>query len=112
MASVPSTTPIAPVRRRLPPDTGPGDLGYSLQEPPPAEDPRLRRWLVSVVRAGGPAARAGLRVGDEIVAIDGHTIAGPHSYRYRALALVTSGRTVQLGLARGDTLAVTAAPLR
>ncbi|MCY1057731.1 carboxypeptidase regulatory-like domain-containing protein [Nannocystis sp. SCPEA4] len=104
--------PIALVRRRLPPGTGPGDLGYSLQEPPTGEDPRLRRWLVSAVRAGGPAASVGLRLGDEIVAIDGHPVAGPDSYRYRALALVTSGRTVQLGLARGDTLAVTAVPLR
>lgn len=63
--------------------------------------------LVASVEADGPAAKAGLLVGDLILSLAGEPITGPDSLR---LALVEqAGATVELGLARGgEPLTVTA----
>lgn len=88
-----------------------GDLGFDLNEPPPA-----KRWddlplTVASVRASGPAAGSGLEAGDEIVSVDGRDVRGDR-YTYLALSRVPAGTTVRLGLARGDEVAITAGPPR
>lgn len=104
--------PVELVRRRVAGADRGGDLGFAVEQPAPGEDPRARRIAVAAVRAGGPAAQAGLRVGDEIVAVGGHDVTGLHSHRYFVLAEVPTGGTVVLALARGEAVAVTAAPSR
>jgi Do/DeqQ family serine protease len=63
--------------------------------------------LVKDVHKKGPAAQAGLRVGDVIVSVDGKPIQDPHAFRYR---LVTKGigSSADLRLVRkGRTLTAT-----
>jgi S1-C subfamily serine protease len=65
--------------------------------------------VVVNVAAGGPAEKAGLRVGDVIVAVDGHDVGDPQAALYRfatkgvgsdaALDLVTNGRKRQAKIA-------------
>ena len=69
------------------------------------------RQIVAVVRPGGPAAQAGLLVGDEIVAVAGESVIGADAYLHYNLTRVAPGATVQLGLARGVTIAVKAGNL-
>jgi hypothetical protein len=97
-------------KRRLPRDELPGDLGFSLKELP---DPQLtgRTCEVATVVPSGPAAAAGLRVGDVIVSVDGYDITGKLSYLYGPLATVPEGTTVTLGLARGASVAIVAAKM-
>jgi S1-C subfamily serine protease len=89
---------------------GIGELGYTLRAPEPGADPRARRLVVAVVRPGGPAAAAGLQVGDEILRVDGHDVTGPRAYLHTPLTLVPEGQGVTLGLARGAEVRVTAGP--
>jgi Do/DeqQ family serine protease len=55
--------------------------------------------LVANVTAGGPAARAGLKTGDLIVAIDGQLVDDPNAFDYR-FATKPLGGTAQLGVVR------------
>jgi len=56
--------------------------------------------LVANVTAGGPAARAGLKTGDVIVAIDNIPVDDPNAFEYRFVTRAL-GRTAQLGVLRG-----------
>lgn len=85
-----------------------GDLGYTLKRAAPTDDPLQARSVVAVVRPGGPAARAGLLVGDEIVTVAGQGVLGADAYLHDNLSRVPPGATVQLGLARGVVVNVTA----
>jgi S1-C subfamily serine protease len=88
-----------------------GDLGFVLKQQGPDVDPEAARLIVAIVRPGGPAAAAGLRVGDVIVAIDGHDLrADP--FLFMSLARVPPGTVLSLGLARGPTIALTTGPPR
>ena len=60
------------------------------------------RLLVREVFSGSPAYRAGVNVGDELIAIDGHKI-GRETLR-RVAEGATLGTTVELALFRGDLL--------
>ncbi|HTR49268.1 MAG TPA: carboxypeptidase regulatory-like domain-containing protein [Kofleriaceae bacterium] len=67
---------------------------------------------VTTVSAGGPAAAAGIVVGDKIVAIDGHAVTdltGPVAETIVSSGTLAAGQSVALGLARGTTVTVTAA---
>jgi membrane-associated protease RseP (regulator of RpoE activity) len=62
------------------------------------------------VKPGGPAAGAGLVAGDTITAIAGRTVkdlGAPASAQYLSSGSIGIGTTVNLGLARGATVAVT-----
>ena len=70
--------------------------------------------LVASVVEGGPAAKAGLRTGDVIVAVDGQLIEDPNSFDYR-FATKALGGSAQIGIVRGGkesklTIALTTAP--
>ncbi len=86
-----------------------GDLGYDLRQPTPGASPDQIHRVVALVRPSSPAAIAGLQVGDEIVAVDGTDVTGANAHLYRHLVTVSEGTIVRLGLARGPTIAITAA---
>jgi membrane-associated protease RseP (regulator of RpoE activity) len=97
---------------RLPPDTDAGDLGFTLTDYPPDTNPADVALKVASVRAGGPAAAAGLQVGDVIVSVDGTDVRGDNSFDYYTLSRVPAGTTLALGLERGDTVSIKAGPPR
>ena len=61
---------------------------------------KARGALVSEVIAGGPAAQAGLRVGDVILQFDGKTVTRHQDLAYAA-ARATSGKTGLVKVWRG-----------
>jgi Do/DeqQ family serine protease len=70
--------------------------------------------LVANVSSGSPAARAGLKTGDLIVAVDGQTVDDQNAFDYR-FATKPLGGSAQIGLLRGGkemrlTVALEAAP--
>ena len=80
-------------------------LGAKLQAVTPeiAESLGLKRpagALVASVTPESPAARAGLKTGDLIIAIDGQTVEDPNAFDYR-FATKPLGGTAQLGVLRG-----------
>src|SRR5690606_37451292 len=107
-ASAVERAPIKIARRRVPENEAPGDLGLTLREPAPGTEPDQARLMVAFVRPNGPAMKAGIVVGDEIVSVDGQDVTGAHGYLFRELARVKAGTEVQLGLARGVIVALTA----
>ena len=87
-----------------------GDLGFfatsnrrSLRGPYPPSNA-----TVVEVRPRGPAARAGLEVGDVIVSVDGQDVTGRNRHMYRGLTEVSPGHIVELGLESGATMSITA----
>jgi Do/DeqQ family serine protease len=65
--------------------------------------------LVANVSPGSPAARAGLKIGDLIVTIDGQSVDDPNAFDYR-FATKPLGGSAQLGLLRnGQEMRVTVA---
>jgi len=94
-------------------------LGAKLQAVTPdiAESLGLKRpagALVATVTEKSPAARAGLRSGDLIVAIDGQTIDDQNAFDYR-FATKSPGGSAQIGIVRGGkeaklSVALEAAP--
>ena len=61
---------------------------------------RPRGAVVSAVERGSPAAAAGFRPGDRVVALDGQAVDGAEEYRFRARELPI-GATAQVELVRG-----------
>ena len=100
--------PIRVVKKRVADGAVAGDLGFTFKRAGPTEDALTRRLVVAVVRAGGPAAAAELKVGDEVATIDGHDVTGENSYLQSSLLTIPAGAVVRLGLARGVTVAITA----
>jgi len=86
-----------------------GDLGFTIKNNDPDIEPEDMRFVVAVVRPGGPAAKAGLKVGSEITSVDGHDVVGK-DIRYYLLTAVPVGTTVDLGLADGNEVSVTSGP--
>jgi S1-C subfamily serine protease len=64
--------------------------------------------VVAVVRPGGPAAAAGLKVKDVITSIDGQDLTGDNDVFFWTLSQVPPGTTVALGVAGRSPLSVTA----
>src|SRR6266513_305000 len=80
-------------------------LGAKLQAVTPdiAEGLGLTRpigALVGSVATDSPAARAGLKTGDLILAVDGQTVEDPNAFDYR-FATKSIGGAAQLGVLRG-----------
>ncbi len=61
--------------------------------------------VVREATAGGPAARAGVRAGDVIVAVGGDRVSEPDDVA-AAIQDRRPGETVEIELARGDTVQV------
>jgi Do/DeqQ family serine protease len=80
-------------------------LGAKLQAVTPdlAERFDLKRpagAVVTNVAVGSPAARAGIKTGDVIVAVDGQTVDDPNAFDYR-FATRSLGGQAQIGVVRG-----------
>lgn len=76
--------------------------------------PKNRGELVSFVQPNGPAARAGLRIGDVVTSVNGQEV-NPDSSLSRLIADVRPGQTARLEVVRGGrpqtlTVAVAARP--
>jgi protocatechuate 3,4-dioxygenase beta subunit len=99
---------IVVAQRRVKRGAEVGDLGFSLEQSPPDADEGDTPLSVAAVHPDGPAAAAGLRVGDVIVAVDGHEVAGKMRYLYATLTRVPEGTTLSLRLSRGGTVTITA----
>ena len=96
------------LERRTPRGKRGGDFGFTLHEQPPDTDPAAVVMKVASVRAGGPAAAAGLAVDDVIVAVDGRDVRGEASWQYGPTVNVPEGTAVTFGLERGVTLKIRA----
>ena len=68
----------------------------------------LEAWKVVAMDAGGAADNAGLRVGDQVVAIEGHSVAELGALAGEAFYAVSAGQQRTLFLARGITVTLTA----
>jgi serine protease Do len=55
--------------------------------------------LVNSVRANGPAAQAGLKIGDVVIAVNGREIEDPEALRFR-IATLPIGATAQISVLR------------
>ncbi len=99
---------IKVARKRVKQDEAAGDFGYSFKDAEPGADPRERRLVVAVVRPGSAAAAAGMKIGDEVVSVDGQDVTGANSYLLWTLTQVTEGTVVNFGLAGGATLQIAA----
>jgi hypothetical protein len=95
-------------KMRVPQDQEGGDLGFTLKETDFDAEPGTQPLVVAIVKPGGPAAKAGLQVGDEIIAVDGQDCRGD-MFTYHTLARVPAGTAVELTLARGAKLTIVAA---
>ena len=81
-----------------------GWLGVSVQDLPPEEPgrrggPASRGVLIAGVERGSPAARAGIRQGDQVVAINGERVETSRAL-VRNIAAVPPGQTVRLSVLR------------
>jgi S1-C subfamily serine protease len=101
--------PLECVKSRLAKGAHAGDTGFALKEMAPDVHPEAWQLVVGVVRPGGPAAKAGLQVGDIILTTDGHAVSGIASYIYSAITRAPEGTTFTLGLARGASVTITIA---
>jgi protocatechuate 3,4-dioxygenase beta subunit len=95
--------PIKVAERRLSPGERRGDLGFSIKEQKPGAEDSEFVAEVSFVRADGPAAAAGLVVGDVIVAVDGLPVAGQPAMWW-SLVAAREGTKLSLSLVRGVTI--------
>lgn len=90
-----------------------GRLGIAVQDVTPdmAESLDLDRGegaLVTQVESGSPADRAGIRIGDVIVAIDGHPITNAGDLRNR-VGLIVAGNRIDVSVKRkGRSLSMSA----
>jgi hypothetical protein len=94
---------FAIAKQRLSWAATPADLGFEMSQIPLACTETLR--VAKIVDA---TIAAGLVLGDEIVTVDGHDVTERRCYLVRALLRVPPETTVELGLARGETVRVTA----
>ena len=97
---------VVPNRRKRADDDG--DLGFKTKETPPGVESEDVPLEVAFVRPGGPAATAGLKVGDVIQSVDGHDVTGNNRYRYGELVDVKPGVKLQLGLGEDRSLTIVA----
>lgn len=98
--------------KRTKSDETPGDLGYETAQPMAGDELEDRRHEIALVRPGGPAEAAGLKVGDVIEQVDGHSVVGENANYYFNLVAAPAGTVLTLTLADGKTVKLTLGPPR
>jgi len=78
-------------------DLHPGKIGFAMR----GKNPAIAEAALAKVSPGSPAARAGLKKGDRIVAADGRPISRAAQVK-EALARHYAGDTIRLTIARGE----------
>lgn len=102
---------IEAIASRLGPGELAGDPGLRFVEQPLDTPPDQREREIGYLDPAGPAARAGLQVGDVVIAIDGVDVRGEHAARAASLMAAPPGTRLVLAVARGVTATlVLAAP--
>lgn len=81
-------------------------LGFELSYLEGQRDPRAWRATVLSVEPGSSAAKAGLRAGDVITAVNGNDVTGPHVALLFTYAFASPGGAARLTLANGGTVTV------
>jgi len=84
------------------------DLGFKIKDTPPGAEAAETPISVAFVRPGGPAQKAGLKVGDVIEAVDGHDVTGAKRYLYSTLSRVKVGTSLKLKLGERTVTVVAA----
>lgn len=100
--------PLRSARARTKPGEASGTLGLRVDHDGEYE-PATCKLKVEWVAPGGPAALAGIKVGDVVVAVDGNDVTGANAYLYDALTQVTPGAAVSLQLEGGATVSLVTA---
>jgi membrane-associated protease RseP (regulator of RpoE activity) len=95
---------IALVKLRVGRDETPGTFGITIA-PPPAE---VCTDSLAIAAVSGPAAAAGVRVGETITAMDGKDVTSWRCYLVGALLTAKPGTTIAITLGNGETVALTA----
>lgn len=85
-----------------------GDLGFEVGKWDHLGDQEDQKITVVSVDPEGPAAAAGLEVGDRIVSINGQDVTGNATYRYRAATRVRPGEAVQVGVEGAQAMTIIA----
>lgn len=98
---LPATPAMPPAAAPVPATTatavpGNGWLGIVIDE-----SPQPGRWIVAEVLPESPAARAGIRAGDEVRAING-TVLRNADDAAQALTTIAAGQTVDVAIARAE----------
>ena len=88
--------PVSPPRQATTAVPGSGWLGITV-----AESAVPGRWRIDDVVAGGPAARAGVAVGDELRAVNGITLKSLEEAS-QAVTSIAAGQEVRIAVARAD----------
>lgn len=88
--------PVSPLRPATTAVPGSGWLGITV-----AESAVPGRWRIDDVVAGGPAAQAGVAVGDELRAVNGITLKSLEEAS-QAVTSIASGQEVRIAVARAD----------
>ncbi len=87
------------VKNRVATDQRAGDLGFDLKQRELGDDEDTT-LLVAVVRANGPAKAAGLKPGDIITAVDGHSVLDENKWNYYPLTHVPEGTQLAIDVLR------------
>lgn len=101
--------PIRMVRVRTDHGERAGDLGIVIREGEPTQDPEEVPLEIAVLRPGSPAAASTLKVGDVIVAVDGHDVTGDNRYLFASLTRVKQGAKVTITVKDGEPVTLVAA---
>jgi hypothetical protein len=89
---VPEVPPVSPEE---PPAVNPNQPGYLGIVPAPEQPNGARGVVISSVQHGGPAAQAGLKAYDTILAVDGRSVTTPQDLR-AMLSTHQAGEVVQI----------------
>lgn len=87
-----------------------GELGITWRELPYDTPSEQQSFEVIAIDPTGPAARTALRVGDVVTTIDGLDVVGNNHWAGATMLYAPAGTRIQLGLARGVSVTVVAAP--